>query len=498
MPVLFLTVILLIIYIATLAPGLSWANNSSDGGDLITAAATDGVAHPTGYPTYLLIARIFQLIPIGSIAYRTNLLSAIAVTGAAVCIYFLVVNISDQTNQKGWIAGLVSSFAFGLAPIIWSQAVITEVYSLHIFFIALILLLLMRSINRNSENQNDALLGLIFGLSLGNHMSAFLLAPLVFSIGVFKNDPTKDPLNQKQNKSPRWTRTINKKVLFKRILWIMLGLCIYLTLFIRARSNSPINWENPVTVSNLLRLISGQLYSDYFFDLSLSLLFTRIQAFATIFLSQSGIIGLLIGLYGFIFISKPRWLFYASLWIIICSFIFAISYNTFDSYLYLIPIFIIFSIWIGISFNNFITKISTEHKWMGIITLLCIILLSTSWFMNNWKTVDASKDDQAEKFGQMAMEKIPLNAIVFANDEKASFSLWYFHFVLKERSDLIILSTDLLSYSWYRERMRAIYPSILIPDPKDPLWKELMTTENSNRTSCDVSFIGEPQIYCSK
>ena len=30
----------LIVYLATLAPGLTWANNGADGGDLITAAVT--------------------------------------------------------------------------------------------------------------------------------------------------------------------------------------------------------------------------------------------------------------------------------------------------------------------------------------------------------------------------------------------------------------------------------------------------------------------------
>ncbi len=51
--VLFLS--LLTVYGMTLAPGLTWANSGADGGDLITAAATGGVPHPTGYPVYLLL-----------------------------------------------------------------------------------------------------------------------------------------------------------------------------------------------------------------------------------------------------------------------------------------------------------------------------------------------------------------------------------------------------------------------------------------------------------
>src|SRR5262245_26488949 len=68
-------VTLVLAYLSTLAPSITWANSGADSGDLVTAAATLGVAHPTGYPTYLLLAHLFQLLPLGDPAFRTNLLS---------------------------------------------------------------------------------------------------------------------------------------------------------------------------------------------------------------------------------------------------------------------------------------------------------------------------------------------------------------------------------------------------------------------------------------
>ena len=44
-------IICILTYLRTLAPGITWANDGYDSGDLITAAVTGGVAHPTGYPT---------------------------------------------------------------------------------------------------------------------------------------------------------------------------------------------------------------------------------------------------------------------------------------------------------------------------------------------------------------------------------------------------------------------------------------------------------------
>ncbi|MCJ7722736.1 MAG: DUF2723 domain-containing protein, partial [Anaerolineales bacterium] len=130
-PPMILAVSTLCIYLTTMAPGLTWANDGVDGGDLITAAATGGVPHPTGYPAYLLIARLFQMIPLGSLAYRTNLLSALATVLAALFIYFLVIrSLSPTESASEWKAGLLAGYAYSFSPIVWSQAVITEVYSL--------------------------------------------------------------------------------------------------------------------------------------------------------------------------------------------------------------------------------------------------------------------------------------------------------------------------------------------------------------------------------
>src|SRR5512136_2543960 len=102
-----------------MAPGLTWANGGSDGGDLITAAATGGVAHPTGYPVYLLLAKLFQLLPVSSLAFRTNLMSAVAAILAAVLIYALVTRItSPLTGHGNWLAGLASAYAFGLSSLV--------------------------------------------------------------------------------------------------------------------------------------------------------------------------------------------------------------------------------------------------------------------------------------------------------------------------------------------------------------------------------------------
>ena len=50
-----------------------------------------GIAHPTGYPLFVLIGKIFSLLPLGSMAFRVNLASAIFATAAVMVIYRVIV-----------------------------------------------------------------------------------------------------------------------------------------------------------------------------------------------------------------------------------------------------------------------------------------------------------------------------------------------------------------------------------------------------------------------
>ena len=166
-----------------MATGLTWANGGSDGGDLVTAAAVGGVPHPTGYPVYLLLAKLFQVIPIGSLAYRTNLLSAVCMTFASVVLYTLVVqNLVARGTHQPQVAGLVAGFAFGLAPLVWSQSVITEVYALHALLVAILLFLYTQPLDRSTYRWR----GLCLGLALGNHITSILLLP-IFVIDIFQS-----------------------------------------------------------------------------------------------------------------------------------------------------------------------------------------------------------------------------------------------------------------------------------------------------------------------
>ena len=76
-------VLLLVVYLLTLAPTITWAHHGADGGDLVAAVARGSIPHPPGFPTYLLLGDLFVRLPWGNLAWRLNLMSAVLAAGAA-------------------------------------------------------------------------------------------------------------------------------------------------------------------------------------------------------------------------------------------------------------------------------------------------------------------------------------------------------------------------------------------------------------------------------
>ena len=152
------------LYVKTLAPTVSFF----DSGELIAAAATLGVAHPPGYPLYVLLGWLFSHLPLGAAAYRLNLMSAcfgaLAALMAYSLTYLLLTERTRPASHDGnpdpermlqpvfaMIAGL--TFAYSLTH--WRQSVVAEVYALNAFLCGLILVLLL--VWRRSQEENHPL-----------------------------------------------------------------------------------------------------------------------------------------------------------------------------------------------------------------------------------------------------------------------------------------------------------------------------------------------------
>lgn len=168
-------------YNATLTPGLSYA--SPDGGEMATIPYRLGLLHPTGYPLYTWVAKLFTFIPVGDVAHRVNLLSAAGAAGSAALLYGLLLLLTESR-----VPALFCAVLWALSTTLWSQAVIAEVYAPNAFMLALTLLLAFAWGKRErasgggfpTDRRTAFLffaLCLTYGLSLGTHMSNLSFAP---------------------------------------------------------------------------------------------------------------------------------------------------------------------------------------------------------------------------------------------------------------------------------------------------------------------------------
>jgi 4-amino-4-deoxy-L-arabinose transferase-like glycosyltransferase len=162
----------LALYVRTLAPGLL----PGDSGELQTLSVLLGNTHPTGYPLYLLIGKLFTWLPVGDVAYRVNLLSAVMAALAVAGVY-----LAGRLLVGHRLPALVGAIAMAVSPTFWSQAVIAEVYTPGAAFLVAVLVCLL-AWNTYRNPRYLFLAGVLGGLSLGVHMTVALLAP---AVGVF-------------------------------------------------------------------------------------------------------------------------------------------------------------------------------------------------------------------------------------------------------------------------------------------------------------------------
>jgi hypothetical protein len=155
------------LYHATLLPGF-------DFGDTGSFQATVGSATITprdGYPLYFAIGQVFLWLTRAEPAHALNLVSA--VEGAMACALIALAGVELSGSLA---AAIAAALIFAGSYTFWSQAIIAEVYALHIAFMAATLLLLLRWQRRPSTARLNVFFA-VYAFGFGNHLSMILLAP---------------------------------------------------------------------------------------------------------------------------------------------------------------------------------------------------------------------------------------------------------------------------------------------------------------------------------
>lgn len=409
-----------------------------DSAEFSAAVHALGIVRATGYPLYLLLGKVFTvLLPVGDIGFRLNVMSAVCAAGTVALLYRLLLRLTQQRA-----ASLAASLLFAFSYYFWSQAVIAEVYTLHTLFMAALLVLLLRWQATRSD-ELLAVIGLVLGLSFGNHMSTILLIP---GAGVFLLIVAGKEL-------------LHPKRIFLLAAPFVLGLGIYAYLPLRYLAQPEFNYAgyydasghfvplDMTRVENIWWLVSGQGFQQLMFDYAPTELVDEVREVALHLWGSFLGIGLLPGVLG-IWVQvrrRPKHFILFGL-IFVANLVFFASYRVIDKSVMFIPVFLIWAVWIGEGYAWLIRWVQGWRKverprspvWTWGLTALAVMVLAV-----NWSLVDVRTDTRARDRAEAILSSAGSDAIVFGWWASAP-PMHYLQVVEDQRSDVLVINRFLI------------------------------------------------------
>lgn len=438
-----------IIYLITIAPTVTF----SDSGEFITIAHTLGISHPTGYPTWTMLGHLVTYLPLGNIAMRVNLLSAIFSALTIVIVYFLILKLLNSE-----IIALVSSLIFAFSSTLWKVSVIAEVYSLYAFFTALGFLCLILYQEQKTRYMLY-LISLVYGLSFTNHLLIVFMGPAVIYFLWITNRKV----------------LLELKTLCRMSLFFCIGLIPYLYLPIRGFMEPLFDWGNPTTLENFLRLVSGKIYKESMFALSFQETLIAIKHHLGILTKQFTIYFGWVSLFGI-------WRLYRTniKLLIFLGLIFSVNticslglqkaiQGLIDHEAYHMPSYIVLTILIGFGLETLIkwihakaTIFKFEIKYLKIGVSVVLILFPLVVCACHYHKSDMSRYYFAYDYGTNILNQLPEKSILFNQVDYNVFPLWYLQYVEQQKIDVPVFTVLFLTRDWFVERLLQLYPDIKV------------------------------------
>jgi len=183
-----------IVYFMTMAPTVSFW----DCGEFIACSYKMAVPHPPGAPLFLIVGRIFTLLPIfEDIARRVNLISVLSSAFTVLFLYLIIVHLIREflKGNSGFnkyipiVGGVIGSLSFAFSTSFWFNAVESEVYAPSMLFTGLVVWLIFKWSERSDKVGNEKyilFIAYLMGLATGVHLLNVLAIPMVVLIIYFK------------------------------------------------------------------------------------------------------------------------------------------------------------------------------------------------------------------------------------------------------------------------------------------------------------------------
>jgi len=493
----------LLAYLLTLAPGVGF----TDSGELVVAAYTLGIPHSPGFPLYVLLGWAFGHLPLGSVAWRLNLMSAVW-AAAAVGAFFLLARRTlpeeplhepERTGAKKREVIRVASRYSRLAPVLaagcaalclafgitlWNWATVAEVYTLQAAVLVGMLLALFAALSGGGRWVWGAA-GLCFGLGLANHhVMTLVFAPAILFLVLAAPDG----------------RRAFARGWLPAMLGVLLSLALYLYLPIRAAQGPLLNWGNPVNLQRFIWHITGRQYQVNLLAVPLSAMLDNLSFGLRLWWGQFTPLGFLLAAWGFLAMwRRDRRLALFCALVVLVDMAFASHYDIAeDSDAYYIPTFLMTALciawgahaglaWVGGGsgvlpaeqtpspqrregrgedrgkssarrLRGESARGRAPHVPFAYAALALLVALNIGL---HWGQSDKHRLHLPEDYAAQVLAELEPGGTFLTRDWQAYSPLLYFQHVEGQRPDARIVDVELLRRTWYLDYLARQYPDLI-------------------------------------
>lgn len=417
-------VLVFLLYLATACPTVYFG----DSGELIAAADSLGVAHPPGYPIYTLLGRAALLLPIGEAAWRMNILSA--VLGAIACA--LVARLVQRWTESA-IAAVGSGLGLAVAYDVWVVSTVAEVYTLHLFLIASLLLLADRM--HDAEERGDLrrlllMAAVVLGVGLSHRPTIVLALPAAAVLAIGLSRPGR-----------LFRRAGPAAWAVAALIAAAVPLAAYASLLMRAGADPVANWGRPDHLAALVAHVTTRSYRFYVLGAAGWLRPEGWARAGAMLWNGFGYVGLPLALLGLVGALSGRLpsqrrpgvavALVGGTWLL-----FGLSYGTEDVEVLYLPVFVAAALAAGLGLAA-IRAVGGSNRSGALASVAVAAALVASPLALHLGAANLARVTAGADYGRDMLATVPEGGVLFVEGDDA-FLLAYLQQVLGERTDVTI------------------------------------------------------------
>ncbi len=451
---------------------LLWAQNpglmADDSGEMAAAAYNLGLPHPPGYPFFDLLGHLVVLIPIGTVAFRLNLFSAV------LTLFSLFFTLNAARNwdysqlgsgrlEKGWTREILLA-ALGVVFIssrgVFAQSLTAKgcIYTLTLFWTTAAVRLYVFQQQHPEDDRPWWAVLFLWAVGLANHWQTLVLWIPFLAVWT---------LQRRQ----RW----RGRTLLLGAGLVVIGLSPYLYLPFRARLNCEPCWGYPTNLPLFDWVISRRLVEglEHWIQAGTFYLSSAKEMVKTGFADwlPGFVVASLIGLV--LLGKRDRNLFYGScaLFFPVLLGVFAVheSYNTYLIPCYLVSLSGLALLWGFVALRSLQEELPTLQA--GVVLAGFLGLASAGWFAHVFQAEDKSRYTLAEDFGTNVLMSLPRGAVLLADGDHYVMPIWYERYAEGKRPDVVFEPSVFLYHGWGWKQL-ANQSADLKPVDSSPLFQD--------------------------